>query len=540
MNFNYEKIKNKILAWPFKEAEKILQKIGNKIPEKGYVLFETGYGPSGLPHIGTFGEVTRTIMVMNALKILNPSIPTKIFVYSDDMDGLRKVPENVPNSESLKNEIGKPLTSIPDPFGQFESYAYFMNNKLKTFLDHFGFYYEFQSSTKHYKSGKYNNMLHKVIENEKQILNVMQPSLGEERSANYHPMLPINPKTGKFIFDGVISCDAVNDTITFKDENGEIQTISALDGNVKLQWKIDWAMRWAALGVDYEMHGKDLTPTAILSTQICKILGLEPPILYVYEMFTDEHGQKISKSKGNGVSMDDWLEFGTLESIALFMYEHPERSKKLYFGTIPENVDKYLKYAKELSLIHIDENSDEETLAKYYNNPAFHIPLARRLVSENFHIDFSLILNLASACNPENPQILLDYISKYQANLTNDEKSIVNELVEKALNYYNKLIKPNKKFPELDDDSIRKLEGLKAEIEQLFVTNSKKEDSEIQQCIFDTAKKLGYEKSTMKDWFKFLYLNLFGQESGPKFGSFVNIYGWENFVKLIEKRISEK
>lgn len=532
---NYEKIKDKIVAWPFKEAEKILKKINNKVPEKGYILFETGYGPSGLPHIGTFGEVTRTVMVMNALKIINPSIPMRLFVYSDDMDGLRKVPENVPNPESLQGEIGKPLTSIKDPYGQFESYAHYMNNKLKTFLNHFGFDYEFQSSTEHYKSGKYNEMMHKVIVNCDKILDVMRPSFQAERGATYHPMLPINPKTGKFIFDGVISCDAKNDTITFKDEDGQTQTISALNGNVKLQWKVDWAMRWAALGVDYEMHGKDLTPTTILSTQICKILGAEPPVLYVYEMFTDENGQKISKSKGNGVSVDDWLEFGTLESIALFMYEHPERAKKLYLGTIPENVDKYLKYSKELK--KIDENSSDDDLIKHYNNHAFHIPLKKRFVSEDFHIDYSLILNLASVCNPENPKVLLDYIQRYQNSLTEDEKSIVDELIEKALNYYNRFVKPNKKFPEIDEDSKKKLEALKAEVLKLYDDDSKKEDSEIQQCVFDAAKKLGYDKSTMRDWFKFLYSNLFGQDSGPKFGSFINIYGWKNFISLLDSRM---
>jgi lysyl-tRNA synthetase class 1 len=536
---NYEKIKDKIIAWPFKEAEKILQRINNKTPEKGYVLFETGYGPSGLPHIGTFGEVTRTVIVMNALKIINPNIPIRLFVYSDDMDGLRKIPDNVPNPDSLKDKIGMPLTAIKDPFGEFQSYAHYMNNKLKTFLDYFQFDYEFQSSTEHYQSGKYNEMMNKVIQNCDKILDVMKPSLQSERRATYHPMLPICQKTGKFIFDGVISCDATNNTITFKDEFNEIQTISALDGNVKLQWKIDWAMRWAALGVDYEMHGKDLTPTTILSTQICKILGSKPPILYVYEMFTDEHGQKISKSKGNGVSVDDWLEFGTLESIALFMYDHPERSKKLYFGTIPENVDKYLKYTKELK-INSDNNADDENLIATYNNPIFHIPLKKRLISENFHIDFSLILNLASACNPENSQILLDYISKYQNELTQDEKSIVDELIEKALNYYNKFIKPNKKFPDITDESKEKLNVLKNFIIEICQDESFKTDSELQQCIFDSGRKNGYDKSTMKDWFKFLYQNLFGQNSGPKFGSFINIYGWKNFIQLIEKRLISK
>ncbi len=532
MNIDYASVREKVIAWPFKEAERVLKRVKNSTPQKGYVLFETGYGPSGLPHIGTFGEVARTVMVMNALRIIAPSIPMKLIVYSDDMDGLRKIPGNIPNGEQFQSMIGKPVSAIPDPFGEFDSYALYMNNKLRSFLDYFGFEYELYSATENYRAGKYNAMMLNVVRNCDEILRVMKPTLGEERGANYHPILPICQKTGKYVFDGVISCDDDAGTITFKDEFGDIQTISLFDGNAKLQWKIEWAMRWAALGVDYEMHGKDLTPSAVLSSQICKILGAEPPILYVYEMFTDEEGKKISKSKGNGVSVEDWLKFGSLESIALFMYEHPERAKKLHFTTILDNVDKYIKYAKDLK--GLEDCQTEEEFIGVLNNPAFHIPLKKRSISKDFYVDFNLILNLASACNPDSSDVLFDYISRYQKSFTEDEKSIIEELIEKALNYYNVFVKPSKQFPSLSDEAKERLVALRNSIS---VLSSESEEGIFQQNILDVGKKFGYDKSTMRDWFKFLYQNLFGRDSGPKFGSFIKIYGCKNFVKMIDDRL---
>ena len=524
----------KLIAWPIREAKRILDRIGNKNPEKGYVLFETGYGPSGLPHIGTFQEIARTAMVMNALNILNPEIKTRLFVYSDDLDGLRKVPDNIPNPDMVRENIGKPLSAIPDPYCEHESYAGYMNNQLNTFLKGFGFDYEFQSATENYKAGNYNDMMHLVAVNCEKILAVMRPTLQEERRASYHPILPINPKTGRFIFDGVISCDADNDTITFKDEDGEVQTISIFDGNCKLQWKADWAMRWAALGVDYEMFGKDLQPSTDLSSEICRILGKEPPLPFRYELFVDENGQKISKSKGNGVSIETWLKYGTLESLVLFMYEKPETCKKMYLGLIPKEVDTYIKYAQK----YVDhKHPNEDDLILNINNPIFHIPLKKRKITKNFKIDFSLIMNLASCCNPENSDVLHGYINRHQEHLTEDEKDLVNELVEKALNFYNDFIKNNKVFPEIDDDSRKKLSTLKESIEKFIISCESSSDDEWQNCIYAIGHELGYDKTTMKLWFKFLYENLFGKESGPKFGSFITIYGVENFVKLIDERL---
>jgi lysyl-tRNA synthetase class 1 len=520
---------NQLIAWPFKEAKKILDRINHKTPAKGYVLFETGYGPSGLPHIGTFGEVARTAMVIKAMNILAPEIPTKLFVYSDDMDGLRKVPENIPNPDMIRENIGKPLTDIPDPYGEQKSYAHYMNNKLNTFLKSFGFEYEFCSSTEHYKSGKYNEMLHLVALNCDKILEVMRPTLQEERRASYHPILPICQKTGKFIFDGVIGVDPEKNTITFKDEEDDAQTISLFDGNCKLQWKADWAMRWAELGVDYEMFGKDIQPSADLSSQICQILGKKAPVQFRYELFTDAEGKKISKSKGNGVSVDEWLKYGTLESLLLFMYEKPETSKKLYLEIIPKEMDKYIKYAQKY-------NSETDENLKM-NSPIFHLPLKPRAISSNFKIDFSLISNLASCSNPENSDILKEYVHRYQTDLTKDEESFVDDLIEKAMNFYNDFEKGLASFPEITPETIQKLSVLKNCLIEAHKEDPAITENDWQNVIYKAGRDLGYDKTNMRSWFEVLYKNLFGKESGPRFGSFISIYGYENFLKLIDGRI---
>ena len=519
-----------IIAWPFLEAKKLLDLHNWKAPDKGYLLFETGYGPSGLPHIGTFGEVARTVMVMNAVKLLHSTIPLKLIVFSDDLDGLRKVPDNIPNGEDFVKYIGTPVSRIPDPFGQFESYAAYMNNNLKEFLDSFGFEYELQSSSKRYESGHFNDILYKTLEQTESILKIMLPTLGQERRANYHPFLPISQKTGKFAFGGVKSYDVSAKTITFDNDLNEEETISIENGTCKLQWKVDWAMRWAALNVDYEMHGMDLIPTVVLSKQICKLIGGgNGPLTYTYELFCDELGQKISKSKGNGVSVQDWMSFGTLESIALFMYDSPSRTKKLYLKIIPKYVDDYIKCSKHLN--HDENNKADKSLI--WNNPAFHIPLKKRILSENFKIDFSLIMHLASVCNPDGGKILLDYVKKYQNDLTPDEESLVDELIEKALNFYNKMIKPFKKYHQCSEEEIGYFRILTSELEKFFTENVSANEEEIQNKIYSIAKEIGYTKANMRDWFKLLYGKLFGQESGPRMGSFINMYGKENFIKLL-------
>ncbi len=524
----------KISSWAFKEAEKLLKKLDNKIPEKGYVLFETGYGPSGLPHLGTFGEVARTSSVIKAFKKLAPQIPVKLFAYSDDLDGLRKIPENIPNKEIIEKYIGFPLSKIPDPFCKFDSYADYMNNKLQEFLNDFGFEFEFHSAKDGYYSGKYNSILSEILAKTDEILSIMQPSLGEERRKTYHPFLPISKKTGKFCFNGVISHDIEKNTIKFINDLDEEEEISIFDGNCKLQWKVDWAMRWMALDVDYEMHGKDITPSSILSQRICKALNRKAPITYAYEFFTDELGQKISKSKGNGVSIDEWLRYGNRESLALFIYDNPHSAKKLFLRIIPKFIDDYINYSKKF--YNHDQNSEVELL----NNPIFYMPFEVRKISNNFKIDFNLIMNIVGISTTSNiidKNLIFEYILKYQDNLSDDEKNLIYELIEKAFNFYSDFILPNKSYLKLNSDDISKLQHLNSSLKNFFLENNSRTEEEIQNYFYEIARQIGYDKSNMKEWFIFLYEAIFGNKNGPRFGSFIKILGYKKFCELLESKI---
>src|SRR5581483_10373417 len=331
-------------AWPFEEARKVLARVkrmearGQRVKE---IVFETGYGPSGLPHIGTFGEVARTTWVRHAFQMMS-EIPTRLIAMSDDMDGLRKVPDNVPNKEMMAANLGKPLTSIPDPFGAAESYGHNMNARLRAFLDDFGFEYDFRSATDMYKSGMYDAALLRVLANYDKVMQVMLPTLGEERQQTYSPFLPVSRRSGKVLLAKVVAHDAAKGMITYVEEDGSLETVPVTGGHCKLQWKPDFGMRWAALGVDYEMYGKDHLAQTPLYDAICKIAGAVPPEHFVYELFLDEKGQKISKSKGNGITIDEWLAYGPTESLALFMFQKPRAAKRLYFDVIPKMVDDYI------------------------------------------------------------------------------------------------------------------------------------------------------------------------------------------------------
>ena len=349
-------------AWPFVEARELLKKRQKLLEKKGYALFQTGYGPSGLPHIGTFGEVCRTTMVIQAFKKIS-DIPTKLFTFSDDMDGLRKVPENISNKEVLEKNLHKPLTSVPDPFGKFNSFGEHNNEMLKSFLDQFGFSYEFKSSTVLYKSGVFDETLKLILSNYDKIMNIILPTLGPERRKSYSPFLPICPETGHVLEVAILEKNIASHEIVYE-SNGKKFSTPITGGNCKLQWKVDWAMRWHALEVDFEMYGKDLIPSAELSYEICKVLGHKPPSGFYYELFLDEKGEKISKSKGNGISIEDWLKYASPESLALYMYQNPQRAKKLYPQVIPKAVDEYLSFLDKFS---------EQPMKEQLGNPVWHV-----------------------------------------------------------------------------------------------------------------------------------------------------------------------
>lgn len=510
-------------VWAFEEAFKILKRIEGKTPKKGYVLFETGYGPSGLPHIGTFGEVVRTCFVKFAFEqITENKIPTKLICISDDLDGMRKIPVNLPNSESLKEYLGKPLTSIPDPFKTHNSYGEHMNEKLKGFLNSFGFEYEFISSTAKYKSGAFNETLLKVVENYDKLMELMLKNLGEERRETYSPLMPICPKTGKVLAEGVKGVNKAKGTVIYVNEFGEEVETEVTNGNCKLQWKIDFGARWQAFDVDYEVFGKDHAPNAGIYGQVCKILGGNPPINFVYELFLGEDGAKISKSKGNGISVEDWLNIAPNETLSLFMFQKPKTAKRLFFDTIPKTVDEYIRYVKSYN---------EQTAEQKIENPVYFVHFGK---VPNFNlggIDFTLLLNLASASNPENPDILWGFINKYNPDLQKGKIQFLDLLVEGAINYFEKYIKPTKVFKTPNEQEKLAILQLKD-----FLENAVPEITaeEIQNKVYQIGKDLGFD---LKDWFGGIYQILLGQKEGPRVGSFIKLYGIGNTIKLINEKI---
>lgn len=512
-------------SWPFEEAKKIYNKIQKTTPKKGYVLFETGYGPSGLPHIGTFGEVVRTSYVMNAFNKIAPNIKTKMICVSDDIDALRKVPDNIPNQELIKANLGRPLTSVPDPFNTHQSFGQHMNSRLISFLDSFGFEYEFISATDKYKSGSYNDTMLQVMAKYQELMDLMLPTLGPERQKTYSPFMPIDKESGIVIDKGVKSINKEKASVTYYDLNNQEKEISILDGNCKLQWKIDFGARWYSFDVNYEIYGKDHAPNESIYRKICQILGGKPPINFTYEMFLSNEGEKISKSKGNGIAIEDWLKYAPQESMSLFMYQKPKTAKRLYFDVIPKAMDEYIAYSNSYN--QLDE-------AKKLENPLFHIH-SGNVNNIDFNINYSLILNLASVCNPENDDILWGFISKYQKNLHKESSPLLTKMINNAINYYNDFIKSNKKYRTPNNKEKLALQDLANEIKKAD-NNIINDASQIQTMIFSIGKKHGYEKN-MREWFLTLYQILLGQDQGPRMGSFIALYGQDNFLQLIDQKL---
>jgi lysyl-tRNA synthetase, class I len=506
-------------AWPFEEARKLIARFKEAPPAKGYVLFETGYGPSGLPHIGTFGEVVRTTIVRQAFRRLS-DLPTRLFAFSDDMDGLRKVPDNVPNPAMLRQHLGQPLTRIPDPFGKFESFGHHNNAMLRRFLDGFGFDYEFQSSTDWYMSGRFDQALIDVFDHYDEVMEVMLPTLGDERQQSYSPFLPISPKTGRVLQVPVLERKQDSHTIVYRDEDGSLTEQPITGGKCKLQWKPDWAMRWHALGIDYEMSGKDLIPSVALANKICRVLGSRPPEGFNYELFLDEKGQKISKSKGNGLSVDEWLAYAPAESLSLFMYQKPRAAKRLYFDVIPRAVDDYLTFL---------EKFPTEAPAQRLENPVWHIhdghPPEGRLP-----IGYGILLNLASVAHASDKAALWGYISRYLPNANPANQPFLDRLVGHALAYYRDVVVPTKRYRAPSEMEKAALADLLAEIEAL-PPGATAED--IQNVVYAVGKRHPF--ADLRAWFQALYEILIGQSTGPRMGSFIALYGIKETATLIRR-----
>ena len=498
-----------------------MKRFEKKSPEKGYVLFETGYGPSGLPHIGTFGEVARTSMIMRAFQELS-DLPTRLVCFSDDLDGMRKVPGNVPNPESLTEHLQRPLTSVPDPFGQYESFGHHNNAMLRRFLDTFGFEYDFISATEFYQSGKFDQVLLRAVEKYDDIMKVMLASLREERQKTYSIFLPIHPETGRVLYVPMKSVDAKNGTITFDTEEGEEMTLPVTGGNVKLQWKPDFGARWAALGVDFEMYGKDHSTNTPIYDKICRILGYPAPEHFSYELFLDENGQKISKTSGNGVSIDEWLTYASTESLSYFMYLKPKTAKRMHFDVIPKAGEEYHQQ------LRVYETQDDKARL---NNPVWHIHGGDVPVSKMV-VPFSMLLNLASVSGAEDKDQLWGFIKRYAPEASAETHADLDAAAEFAVRYYNDFVKPAKVYrapTDLEREALIALrEGLKAWDQGL-------DGDALQSLVFACGRE---RFDLMRDWFKALYEVLLGASQGPRFGGFIALLGIEESIALIDKGLA--
>ena len=512
-------------AWPFAEAKLLaarLEKMKLTPSAERPVLFETGYGPSGLPHIGTFGEVVRTSMVRHAYETLTGH-PTRLICFSDDMDGLRKVPDNIPNQELIAQHLGKALTDVPDPFGTHDSFGAHNNARLQGFLDGFGFDYDFFSATACYQSGQFDDALLNILKNYDAVTNVVLPTLGEERRATYSPFMPVCPETREVLQAEITGHDAAAGKVEYRDpRDGSIRETLVTGGACKLQWKCDWAMRWYALGVDYEMSGKDLSESVKLSSKITRIMGGTPPEGISYELFLDQNGEKISKSKGNGLSVEEWLTYGTEEALSLFMYNQPKRAKRLFFDVVPKMVDEYFS--------HLEKYDAAEDGAKI-DNPVWHIHQGHP-PQETVPVGFSLLLNLAGVCQAETSEVIWGYLTQYSPGASPETHPKLASLVDYAVAYYRDRVHPFKTYraPTLEE-----VEHLTALSSALAALDDDAAAEDIQSAVFAIGKDAGYEP--LRDWFACLYQVLLGQNEGPRMGSFIKLYGVDETRKLVADAI---
>lgn len=531
-------------AWPYQAAQDAIDKVERETArgqrKREAVLFETGYGPSGLPHIGTFAEVARTTWVRYAYEQMTGK-PAQLFAFSDDMDGLRAVPDNIPNTEMLQKHLGKPLCEIPDPFGEEESFSGYMNAKLRRFLDHFGFDYEFKSSKDQYRGGVFNHGLLRILEKYDDVRGIILPTLGQKRDdegdkSAWSPFMPVCTNCGKVYTTRVEEVHPADGELTYSCSNGfdfkgiqvpacgHRERIPVTDGRVKVGWKVDWALRWYVFGVDFEMYGKDLIESANLSSEIVKVLGGEPPAGFFYEMFLDENGQKISKSKGNGLEIDEWLKYGPLESLSWFIYQNPIKAKKLYFDMIPKSVDDYLSDREKFG----QESEDR------VNNPIFFLeqPAIRRGESVQYSagVSYSMLLNLVNVLNTDDSEIVWDYILRYAPSADSDRKTI-DDMIDRALQFYRDFIVPTKVYEVPEDETA--LEALGALVAAL--KNPEIQGAEaLQSATYSAGKEAGMKLGV---WFATMYKLLLGQERGPRLGTFIDLYGKEETLRLLEEKL---
>jgi lysyl-tRNA synthetase, class I len=512
-------------AWPYEEARKLLKRWPEGKPGGAPVIFETGYGPSGLPHIGTFNEVARTSFVRRAYEELTGGAATRLIAFSDDMDGLRKVPDNVPEQEMLTEHLGKPLTKIPDPFGCHESFADHNNAMLRHFLDRYGFDYEFVSATDCYTSGRFDDVIRKVLRAWEAIMGVMLPTLGEDRRRTYSPVLPISPSSGRVLQVPVEVVDAEAGLIAFDDEDGSRVKQSAFGGAAKMQWKVDWAARWTALDVDYEMAGKDLIDSVVQSGKIARALGARPPEGFNYEMFLDEKGEKISKSKGNGLSLEEWLRYGSEPSLAFYIWREPKRAKSLHLGVIPRAVDDYWQFREKYA---------EQPIEQKLGNPVHHIH-GGKVPEHKLPLTYGLLLNLVSLPGVADKETAWRFVQRYAPGTSPESDPELDELIGLAVNYARDLVAPELKRRAPVGAEIDALKELDAELAKLAPDTPA---DAIQNIVFEVGKH--HEFESLRHWFQALYETLLGSSQGPRMGSFIALYGIDNSRRLIADALASR
>ncbi|MEO0749274.1 MAG: lysine--tRNA ligase [Pseudomonadota bacterium] len=508
-------------AWPFEEARRLVKRYDKAPPEKGYVLFETGYGPSGLPHIGTFGEVLRTTMVRRAFEVLS-DIPTKLICFSDDLDGMRKVPSNVPNPKVLEQHLQRPLTDVPDPFGEYESFGHHNNAMLRRFLDTFGFDYEFISAREFYRSGQFDEILLRCVERYDDLMKIMLKSLREERQQSYSIFLPLHPESGRVMYVPMKHVDAAKGTVTFEDETGKEWTVPVTGGHVKLQWKPDFGARWAALGVDFEMYGKEHATNEKIYDAICRTLGVRPPEHFSYELFLDDQGQKISKSSGNGISMDEWLSYASTESLSYFMYQKPKTAKRLYFDVIPRAVDEYHQQLRAYP---------GQDAAGKANNPVFHIH-AGDVPESKMVVPFAMLLNLASVASAEDKDKLWGFMQRYAPDASPETHPDLDAAAGFAVRYYKDFVAPTRVCRAPTDQEREALTELR---NQLAAYDGALDDEALQSVVYAVGRD---RFDPLRDWFKAIYEVLLGASQGPRFGGFIALYGVDETVALVDKALA--
>jgi len=513
-------------AWPYEEARKLLKRYRNG-PDKDAIVFETGYGPSGLPHLGTFQEVARTLMVRHALSEM-VDWPTRLIAFSDDMDGMRKVPPGVPHQDMMHEHLDQPLSRVPDPFGcGHDSYAAHNNNLLRQFLDRFGFDYEFVAASDCYNSGRFDDVLRQVLRKYGEILDVMLPTLREERRQTYSPVLPISKATGKVLQVPVTVVDAENALIRYTDVDGQEVEQSILGGRAKLQWKVDWAARWVAVGVDYEMSGKDLIDSVVQSSKIARVLGGRPPEGFNYELFLDENGEKISKTKGNGVTIDQWLTYAPEESLTFYLYREPRKAKQLSFGIIPRAVDEYWQFRARYP---------DQPVEQRLGNPVHHVHAGPPPEPHALPVTFSLLLNLVGVLGAGTDEhAVRGYLQRYLKD--GEAEAELDPLIRYALAYHRDFIAPALVRRPPTAEEAGALRALDDGLSGIRVDADAEDPAELIQNLVYEIGKASYGKERLRDWFQALYETLLGSSQGPRMGSFIALYGIDNSRRLIAEAL---